>query len=330
VSIAGLDNTVRVGHPSCDVLQRHYKFQPFTLTDTTERVTPQIKTFLALQASLTARLFLKQPFPIVSVLNDEAGLQLLCALFLPFGQVVPVEINVNKRRESALVADEISNYPVFGNLSAADSIEGRNGYLFTLSRSGIPCLEKFDKELYDQVFTMAHQIQTQLSLALIREGKNAGARLAEEPKTQLDYMLEGQRLIEALTQYRRFDMLDTDLPHFRQVLSHIAFEDVSKYFRRDLASDTIFINFTKIGTARRQDVYKELASRHGSATMFKKHYIAINADFITELVGMFYGKPAVIFASQDTSGSDYEVQTDRLAVPDDYEPSETSELPPDH
>jgi hypothetical protein len=290
VSISGLDETLRVGHPFFSLLQDHYKFQKFAQSNSTDLVTPQIKSFLALMASMCARLFLKRTFPVLSLANNDNSLKLLGALFLPFGQVHPFDLNSNKRRETSLVPSEFAAYPVFGLYHDPEGCQGRSGYIMALSKLGLPFSVEIDKPLYDQIYTVAYNIYTQITLRLVREGSGGvSPMMDDQASVMVDYILEGRRLIERFTQYQKFEVFDDDMPVFRDLLTGIPLEDLPKHFKLDTTSGTMVLSFANLSSHRRQDVHKELVTKHASASMYKFREILMNAEALLELLRKFYG-----------------------------------------
>lgn len=304
LSISGLSSKPHIGHPTCKLLRDHYTFRQFTFSESTEQVTPQIRAFIALFASMLTHLFLKRDFPVIPILNNAPGMKLLYALFQPFGQKSAIMLNVNKRAKMSLVPEEVLNYPVFGTTNDSELLANKSGYVFALSRAGLVFHEDFDQVTYYQTCTLVYQVTTQLLMSFMRSTLQAENLLNGSASNTVEHMVLGRRLIERLTSFKNFTIFDDDMPNFRGVLSTIAFEDLQKYFYYDLGSSCIVMKFLTIQDYRRKDVYDELVKKHESATMYQNTKIMIQAEPMTELLTKFYDRPVTIFAKPEDKAED--------------------------
>lgn len=298
-SVSGVVEEAGVGHPTVDAL-RHYRFAQLNRVLDYGQVSATVKGYIALLVTLQARLFFRKPCPVFTFSTSPAVTQLLHALFLAYGQTSPVDLNTNKRKAVSLVTSEISAIPVFGNLGAEGDSGNMTGYAVVVGTSGIEFSEVVDEGLFNQIYSLAHDVCSQVAAALIRDSKQLEGLVTGHSSSLTGCIDEGRRLVEACTPHTHFDVVASDMPNFYGMLAGIAAPTTVDYFCAATAGKSVRINFSKIEAFRRQDVHKELAARHPSATMFKKHYVLIAKSFLLPLLEQFYGTEVQLGVAEDS------------------------------
>lgn len=284
--ISQLDESVREGNPAVSAL-RNYMFQEFNKADAYTGLTDQMRSYIALVASMTTRLFMKAPFPVVSVQHTANSQNFLTSLFLAFNQSSPFELNVNQRREVMLVPDEVSCIPTFGTCSTGVDLSKHNGCIIALCKTGTIFNEKLDTATHLQLMTCNYRVQSQLAVWLLRNVSNVVQLLNPSPRTTNDYIVEGKKLIETATQFKTFEVLFQATPVLLNLLAGVPYEDLGKHFRHD--GEHVEILCSKLEVVR-EDLRDDLKNIDEKVELVKSRNILTAAAPILEVLQKYYGR----------------------------------------
>jgi hypothetical protein len=290
-TIECLSVEARQPHPASEVLQQHFTGTPRRECGDISLITPQMRVFIALLASMLTRSYLRLDMPVVSVQTHDSSYALLRAMFTAFGQASPVDINVNKRRDIRLVPTDLADMPLYGVCNGSDGVEGQIGNIFAIGASGMPFVESIAPDTIEQVEAFTYQMVTQLTLWLQREVVAPRQALTTNPTTIQDYVMEGVRFIRQGTEFRGFDTALLHAPHLARLLASLTPTRLKYAIRVELNAGLLRINFNHLAGHSRNHILKELETMMPVSPSSLPYLLRIPRVKGMALIQSFFSKP---------------------------------------
>ncbi len=299
MDVSGRQPTSRIPYPNAEYLLQNYSFENYRLAEPALPVLPEVRYFAALLVSMLVRSYLKLACPSVRVLRNSKSVSLLHALFLPLGQTSPYEFNPNIRGQGPrpLLHGCFSGYPLFGYCSNPKVLAGVELPLFLLSDQGLSFQAELPAEDYPQVCTFAHHLIQRVLLGLLRDGPKAHDLVLVDVPGVSDLAFEGKRAVERYYPECDFSLFTANLPRFKHLLSQIAFDELPRYFKFDLAQQTVRLNFRPLKGHDRKEIRDELQTRNPEVALQREHWLVAPAEFMLDLLSQFYDQPVRLLAA---------------------------------
>ena len=256
--------------------------------------------------------------------NDVNGIDCLSSIFRAFGQLNPILLNLNTRDSVKLLPAEVENFPVLGESGTDVLLQGRTMYVMALTPDGELVSSPGSEARFEQIYSMCSNIFSQVALSLVRRGSEISRLLETNPVRMVDYVREGQRLIENLTEYKTFPVLTEATPYFRTMLSKIPIVHLHRFFSQDKENGTVCIRFRDVKTVLRKDVQMELAKLNPAVINTRYTDITANADFIIGLLEAYYNCKIQLPVKSSEDRSDTSSQANPVAGADSAESLPTS------
>lgn len=296
VSGNGISATSRIPFVNSEFLRDHYNFSDYSLTDSYELVGKQACYFLAILASGITRAYLHMALPVIYLLRNPASMQLLHALFRPFGQYYPLAFGAQRRSIlDILNPSNVSGYPVFGYAIDPDVMYGLNQPVILLSDSGLPYHEFLEKPAFAQTASYSHQILSRIILFCMLNGYQAHKLIQNEDEPKVSEMVcEGKKIIEQACEIENFDIFESDMPYLQSMLSDVPLGQVNNVFRYHM-SGKVYIDFQNLNGYAREPLYLELSAKNKEVHQQGSHYLECPANFISDLLNRFFGQPVRLF-----------------------------------
>ncbi len=307
----GVSKTSKIIHPGSELVAKYFTVDDYPIISATDLVTPQARYLMALVVASMTRAFLNQHTPTTLLIRSPHSLALLGAVFRPFGQVVPIELNPNRRLVlETLSARHFDGYPLYATCPDLSAVENFNYPLFILTESGTPLHEPITPEAATQITSMAHRIFGALAVEFVKDRMNAHGLIdCDQSPGISELALEGKRIIEARCGFPSFDLFEPELPIFQAVLSHIPSDRCNDFFRWDLEEEAVFIRCRLINhITTRQPLFDELLAKNPDIKLHSDHYISCPADWFKDLLSKFYGRAIPLYHQAPDSPSATEAQ----------------------
>jgi hypothetical protein len=226
-SADGLDSTGQPLYPASLVLTRNFSPTPVNLSESVAAVPAPALRYVAILASMLARLYTKRPVQTVCLKHTSHSQDLCQALFRAFGQVGPVELNLNERREISMLSNDLTDLPVYGTSDLTRDVDpGSRSAVFALSAHGLQIECELDHQAQQRLTTLMVKIAQQLTIWLQRNTSDCVDLLCKHPQASDDYVAEGKALILAGTE---FDQFDTEISSWCNIETMVACADHKAY-----------------------------------------------------------------------------------------------------
>lgn len=289
----GIHATSCAGHSGIDHFTRHYSFKRLAFVEDTSAIPSEVKYLIAILMSMLARSFLNLPSPIVNVTRSPDSLSLMRALFIPFGQVHPVELNPNVRYDIHKELDKCANgYPAYGygNMLQEFAENGLGFPFFFLGSKGLSFNSKLDNNLHHQIYSLVNQVISKLLVGMIRENRKVQSLVKSEAIEIDDMIHEGNQLFAHYCDPSVTNFATIEFPIFYQFLSGITLETVPKYFEFDLTTQTVVINTRNFTEVRRFDLTSELKMSEPKSRNVGRYSVELPVEFASKILRRFYGQ----------------------------------------
>ena len=297
-SAQGISDTSMLVHPNGHLDQ--YEFADPHYDNDFSGVNSQHRAFLAALVGMITRSFFNLPTPVVHVHRCKPAIDLLSSIFVPLGQRQAFPINPNDRGNGPVMVEDIyTGYPLFATCINERILEDYEYPMFLLSDSGLHFSDTITPVQYAAIYSYAYSIISRVTCGLLQRGRLVAEIVDMELPAIPDLIYEGKKVIELLLQ-EEFSIFESDMPHLHRVLCSIKHEELSRFFRFDLAAQCVYIYCRKIEMCRRKDIFEELLLKDASAFMHQEHYIGCDQEVITGLLSKFYGKPVQLSAMPST------------------------------
>lgn len=322
ITARGMRDTSRIPFPGSRFLQSHYDFRDYSYPTDVSKVTARVNSFICKLVSGLARSFLHLTVPPVEVLRNPNSIDLLHAMFQPFGQTSPLPFGTQIRTaQSYLTRDHIFGYPVFGVASDVSIVSRTNYPVFLISDSGVPFPEPLEGDGFAQVSARVRHVVSQVLLHCMRHPQRLHLLVLSEDEPSIPDMInEGKRIIED-SMGQAFNIFTSKLPNFEMLLGNVEFDLVSEYFRYDMPTQRIYIRMRKFPNFSRRDIVDELKAMNPDVQLHGNHYIAGPSEFLLGLMNDFYGKPVRLFHQDPEPETTTEPAVPDAAAQDAVEPS---------
>lgn len=293
----GVAPTSRIPYPGSRFLQSHYDFHNYRYVQAHDLVTSHTHTFMCMVASGIVRSFLHLMVPPVEIMRNPASIDLLHALFHPFGQSSPIPFGSQRRAAQNILAREnLLGYPVFGVAADSEIVSGTSYPIFLISDTGVPFHEEMNTDAYAQTAGYAQRIFSGLLLHCLRNPQQMHLLIESEDEPSVPDMIgEGKTIIERCLGIEHFNIFASRMPTFEMLLGNVPFEQAGDFFRYDMPNGRIFIRMRKFPSFSRREVVEELGAQNAEVRLHGNHYISCPADFLFSLLNEFFGRPVKLF-----------------------------------
>lgn len=288
--------TSHIPYPYSDFLKTHYDFNAYAYLPGEQYVTPSVRTFICLVVSGLVRAQLHLPFPALHVLRHPSAIDLLHALFRPFGQIQPIHFGSQRRTiQGILSPDNVVQYPVFGIATDPDIVDEVNCPVFLIADNGQPFHDQISQEAYSQIAGIAQSVYQTVLVHSLRNTNQIHTLIHDAENTSISYLTgEGRRIIETALG-KDFGVFATDLPAFETLLRQIPITQLEEYFRYDLGTEKVFVRLRKLSPEDRREIVQELPARRDFIRKHADHYLVADAQPFITLLEEFYGQPVKLF-----------------------------------
>lgn len=297
MTVRGEAPTSRIPYPFSNFLQAHYDFREYSYVPGKDLVTPHVNTFICMIASGLVRSFLHLMVPPVAIMRNPASIDLLHALFRPFGQSTAIPFGAQRRViQNVLSKENLAGYPVFGIAANSEMVSGTSYPIFLIADNGVPFHEGMTDEVYVEVAGYAKSIYAGILSQCLRNPTQMHLLIPSEDEPQIkDMIREGKRIVEHCLGIPSFSIFESQMPLFEMMLGNVPVDQVGDFFRYDMPTNCIYIKMRKFSSFSRREVVDELASKNSEVHLHGDHYISCPADFLFEVMASFYGKPVKLF-----------------------------------
>lgn len=286
ISVLTTERTIGKMHPYYDTFH-NFSNKPFSGQD--EFYCFDALNILSIVLAQLQRAYFGLSNHSIKVKSSANSKNLLKFIFRALGQISPIHINSNSRKNTSYEFKGLNNYPFYGMCENAEKLDAINLPGFILTSSGIPITDGYTKEQYYGITNFVSNIlEEYIKYTLDTEGCSFEFE-ASPDKYYEDLNSIGKQIIQKLRPDVKFED-NKEVPLLKQRLYNIPAHKLGHYIKLDFDRQKAIITFSNHLAGMRSSILHELKEIDNTTKKEGCRYISCSIETINNIMQEVYNK----------------------------------------